>query len=96
LLFVILAMMGKEQLPLQATFLGLYALIRYRDWPLGLTTIGLSLVWFLVVMEWLIPANSVVGEHIFLGYYADFGDSPSEIVATVITRPDLVLQNLWQ
>jgi uncharacterized membrane protein len=96
LLFVILAMMGKEQLPLQAAFLGLYALIRYRDWPLGLTTIGLSLVWFLVVMEWLIPANSVVGEHIFLGYYADFGDSPLEIMATVITRPDLVLQNLWQ
>jgi hypothetical protein len=96
LLFAILAMAGKEQLPLQVAFLGLYALIRYRDWRLGLTTIGLAMIWFFVVMTWVIPANSVTGDHLFIGYYADLGDSPAEIVLTALTRPDLVLRNLWQ
>ncbi len=96
LLFAILAMAGKEQLPLQVAFLGLYAIIRYRDWWLGLTTIGLAMAWFFVVMYWIIPANSVTGDHLFIGYYADLGDSPGEIVVTAITRPDLVLKNLWQ
>jgi uncharacterized membrane protein len=96
LLFAVLAMAGKEQLPLQVAFLGLYALIRYRAWWLGLTTIGLAMAWFLVVMTWIIPANSVTGDHLFIGYYADLGDSPVEIVFTAITRPDLVLKNLWQ
>ncbi len=96
LLFAVLAMAGKEQLPLQVIFLGLYALICYRAWRLGLVTIGLALAWFFAVMYWLIPANSVTGDHLFIGYYADFGHSPLEILLTVITRPDLVLKNLWQ
>ncbi|MCB9079076.1 MAG: DUF2079 domain-containing protein [Anaerolineaceae bacterium] len=96
LLFAILAMSCKEQLPLQVAFLGLYAIIRYRDWRLGLTTIILSMTWFFVVMLWVIPANSVTGDHLFIGYYADLGDSPAEIVTTAITRPDLVIKNLWQ
>jgi hypothetical protein len=31
-----------------------------------------------------------------LGYYADLGDSPAQIVLTAVTRPDLVVKNLWQ
>ncbi|MBN1993596.1 MAG: DUF2079 domain-containing protein [Anaerolineae bacterium] len=96
ILFIILAMACKEQIPLQVTFLGLYALIRHRAWRLGLFTIGLGVAWFLVVMYWVIPTYSVTSDHIFLHYYADFGDNPLAIVTTVFTRPDLVLQNLWQ
>ena len=96
LLCVILAMMGKEQLPLQAAFLGLYAMVRYRYWRLGLTTVLLAMAWFFTIMYWIIPANSVTGQHLFIGYYADLGDSPLEIVTAALTRPDLVLQNLWQ
>ncbi len=96
LLFAILAMACKEQLPLQVAFLGLYALIRYRDWKLGLVTIALAMAWFFTVMVWVIPANSVTGDHLFIGYYADLGNSPLEIVETTLTRPDLVVKNLWQ
>lgn len=92
----ILAMMGKEQLPLQVTFLGLYAMLRHGYWRWGLITIGLALGWFFTMMYWIIPVNSVVGEHIFLGYYADLGDSPLEIVITALTRPDIIIQNVWQ
>ncbi|MEW5956454.1 MAG: DUF2079 domain-containing protein [Chloroflexota bacterium] len=96
LLFAVLAMACKEQLPLQVAFLGLYALIHGRDWKLGLVTIALAMAWFFTVMVWVIPANSVTGDHLFIGYYADLGDSPQEIVTTALTRPDRVVKNLWQ
>lgn len=95
-LCAMLAMLGKEQLPLQVAFLGLYALIRYRAWLWGGLTTGLAMAWFFFIMYWLIPANSVTGDHLFIGYYADLGNSPAEIVLTTLTRPDLVLKNLWQ
>ncbi len=96
LLFAVLAMACKEQIPLQVIFLGMYAIVRHKDWRLGLSTIVLASAWFAVVMLWVIPASSVTGEHIFLKYYSDFGHSPLEIVTTAITRPDIVLKNLWQ
>ena len=96
LLFAVLAMACKEQVPLQVMFLGVYAIVRHKDWRLGGFTIVLAGVWFAVVMLWVIPAFSVTGEHIFLSYYSDFGHSPLEIVTTAITRPDIVLKNLWQ
>lgn len=95
-IFAVLAMACKEQIPLQVIFLGLYALIRHRDWRLGLSTMVLGAAWFVVVMYWVIPAFSVISDHIFLHFYAEFGDSPAEIVLTVITRPDLVIKNLLQ
>jgi uncharacterized membrane protein len=96
LLFAVLAMASKEQLPLPVVFLGLYAIIRYRAWRLGAFTIALALAWFFIVMYWVIPANSVTEDHLFINFYADLGDSPSEIIVTTITRPDLVFKNLWQ
>ena len=96
LLFAVLAMACKEQIPLQVMFLGLYAIVRHKNWRLGIATIVLAGVWFAVAMLWVIPAFSVTGEHIFLKYYSDFGQSPLQIVSTAITRPDIVLKNLWQ
>ena len=96
LFFAMLAMLCKEQLPLQVAFLGLCAILLYRDWRLGLTTITIAMIYFFIVMYWIIPSNSITGDHLFIGFYADLGDSPLEIVTTVLTRPDLMLQNLWQ
>ena len=96
LLFSILAMACKEQVPLQVIFLGFYILWRQGKWVLGLGTIALGASWFFVVMYWVIPEHSVLGEHIFLNYYADFGQEPLEILLTVLTRPDLIIKNLWQ
>lgn len=95
-LFAVLAMACKEQIPLQVIFLGLYALIRHKDWRLGASTIALGAIWFAVVMYRVIPAFSVTQGHIFLNYYADLGGSPLEIVTTALTRPDRVWQVVWQ
>ncbi len=96
LIFAVLAMACKEQIPLVVFLMGLFAFFYYRQRKMGLILGGLAVVWFLVVMYWVIPAFSVTGGHIFLDYYADLGSSPGEIIVTAVTRPDLVIRNLWQ
>jgi len=96
LLFAVLAMACKEHIALVVLFMGLYALFRYRDWALGVTTVVLAIGYFITVMYWIIPTYSVIDRHLFLGYYSHLGNSPLEIVTTAVTRPDLVLQAIWQ
>ena len=96
LLFSVLAMACKEHIALVVAFMGLYAIIRYRDWLLGGLTIALATGYFFFVMYWIIPTYSITGDHLFLGFYSYLGDSPLEIVVTAITRPDLVLKSVWQ
>ncbi len=96
LLFATLAMACKEHVSLVVTFMGLYAIIRYRNWALGLFTVGFSLSAFLVIMYWVIPTHSVTGGHLLIGYYSHLGDTPLQIITTTITRPELVLKIIWQ
>jgi uncharacterized membrane protein len=96
LLCAVLAMTCKEHIALVVAFMGLYALIRYRDWVLGTLTILLALGYFVAIMYWIIPTYSVIGDHIFLGFYSHLGDSPIEIVVNAVTRPDIVLKDLLQ
>src|SRR5512137_1550036 len=96
LLFAVLAMACKEQIPLLVVFMGLYALLRHRDWRLGGAAVGLGAAWFVVVMYWVIPAYSVKQESLFLWYFSDLGDSPLEIVLGALARPDVVLGKLVQ
>jgi uncharacterized membrane protein len=91
-----LAMLCKEQLPLQVAFLGAAAIVMHHNWRVGLTTIIVALSYFFVLLYWVIPGNSVTGDHLFIGFYAELGDTPTEIVLTALTRPDLVLKILWQ
>jgi uncharacterized membrane protein len=96
LLFAVLAMGCKEQISLLVVFMGLYAILRHRDWRLGGAAVGLGVAWFVVVMYWVIPAYSVKQESLFLWYYSDLGDSPLEIVLGALARPDVVLSKLVQ
>jgi uncharacterized membrane protein len=95
-LFSVLAMACKEQIPLTIVMMGLYAIVAQRNWRLGLTLVGMGIVWFVTVMYWVIPAFSVTGGHIFMEYYADLGSTPLEVLATALTKPGLVLSKLWQ
>jgi len=94
--FAVLAMTCKEHIALVVVFMGLYAIFRHRDWRLGALTIILAVAYFVFVMYWIIPAYSVTGDHIFLGYFEYLGESPLEIIVTAITRPDLVINSLLQ
>ena len=94
-LFVILAMASKEDMPLVVAMLGLYAGLAQKRWWLAAITIGISALWFVVAVFAIQPAFAA-GGNIQLDRYAWLGNSPPEMLATMVAQPGLVFGHLWQ
>ena len=94
-LFVGLTMSCKEDMPLLVAMLGLYALVIHRRWKVGLLTIGAAIVWFGVAVGLIMPYFDTRGVSPLANRYAYLGDSPLEMLVTILTRPGLVLEQLW-
>jgi uncharacterized membrane protein len=94
-LFVGLTMSCKEDMPLLVAMLGLYALLVHRRWAVGLITIGVAAAWFVVAVGVIMPYFDTRGVSPLANRYAYLGDSPLEMVVTLLTRPGLVLEQLW-
>jgi len=92
--FLILAMACKEDMPLVAAMIGLYVGLTQRRWWLAGLVIGLSMAWF-VVAVFVIQPQFAVGGNIQLDRYTWLGNSPLEMVQTLITHPGLVFDHLW-
>ncbi len=92
--FLLLAMACKEDMPLVAAMLGLYAGLSRRQWRLAGLTIGLSLSWF-VVAFFVIQPRFAVGGNIQLDRYAWLGDNPPAMLKTLFNQPGLVLNHVW-
>ncbi len=94
-LFAILAVSTKEDMTLLVLMLGLYALLINRQIRLGLTTIGLCLVWaFLAVF--VIPPTFADTPNIHWNRYDHLGDSPTDIVLNFVIEPQRALTHLRQ
>jgi uncharacterized membrane protein len=94
IIFVLLAMACKEDMPLVVAMLGLYAGLVQRRWRLAGLTLGLSAIWFLTAFLVIQPLFSA-GGNIQLDRYAWLGNNPPEMVKTVVTQPALILNHLW-
>ncbi len=94
ILFVLLAMACKEDMPLVAAMLGLSVGLSHRRWRLAGLTVGLSAVWF-VVAFFIIQPRFAAGGNIQLDRYAWLGDNPVAMVQTLVTQPGLVFNHLW-
>jgi uncharacterized membrane protein len=94
-LFSILTMSCKEDMPLLVIMLGLYALLVRRRWLVGLATMTLAALWFVVAVGWIMPHFDTRGVSPLANRYAYLGDGPLEIAVTILTRPGLVLEQLW-
>ncbi len=94
LIFVVLAMACKEDIPLVVAMLGLYAGLARRRWRLAGFTIGLSLVWFVVAL-FVIQPFVAAGGNIQLDRYAWLGNNLPEMVQTALTQPGLIFGHLW-
>jgi len=92
--FVVLAMACKEDMPLVVAMLGLYAGLTQGRWRLAGVTLGLSIAWF-VVAVFVVQPQFAAGGNIQLERYAWLGNSPSEMLETLVTQPDLVFNHLW-
>lgn len=91
-LFALLAASCKEEIGLLVFMLGLYALIVQRRAHLGLVTMVLSLSWSLFAV--LVIQNHFAAGNIHWGRYAYLGETPGQMVISLLTRPDLVWTQL--
>ncbi|MEW5956742.1 MAG: DUF2079 domain-containing protein [Chloroflexota bacterium] len=96
-LFFLLALSTKEDIPLYVLMIGLYLLVlRRRGWEGG-GLIGVSLLWFYLATQVIIPAYRTGGEQsIYLAWFETLGDTPLEIVLSPFTQPDKVLALLFR
>ncbi len=97
LLFALFAGITKEQVWAVIALLGLYIGFFHKKWKLGLSifVICVSLTYILI---WHAIPNASGGEHFALSYYQQTqdGDSPSDLIKTVIFDPGKTLSIITQ
>lgn len=93
LIFFFLSLATKEQVALTTCFFGVYTI--YSNYILkktkkniyySLTIIGISIYWFVFTIFYVIPAFRG-SDHFAIKKYADFGDSPTNIIIGVLKNP---------
>lgn len=90
--FAVLTASCKEEMALLVLMMGLYAFMVLRRPRWGLITMALALGWaFLAVF---VIQNLFAAGNIHWGRYGYLGDSPSQMVWTLFTQPDIILDQL--
>ncbi len=93
-LFAVLAMSCKEDIPLLVAMLGIYIFVVQKDKKVGVLTFVGSGCWFYIAMFLISPRFSPIGQNVHLERYAYLGQTPQEVVSTVLTRPGLIWEQL--
>ncbi len=91
-LFAVLAASCKEEIGLLVFMLGLYAWLVLQKRRLGVTTMVLGLGWSLLAVLGIQAV--VAGGNIHWSRYAYLGETTGAKLASLVTRPDLVLAQL--
>jgi uncharacterized membrane protein len=90
--FLVSALAWKEDIALAVVVLGgVFVLRRHRR--LGLWTIAVGVIWFVIAYGIAMPHFNGGTNHAGI-FYGELGDSPSEIARTAVTDPGLVLDRL--
>lgn len=100
---LVLAMMCKEEIGFIAAAFGVYIFFAHRRYVFGgvLAIFGMTWVLFLILV--VIPRFQGGSTYYYFGgseyfgssLYSYLGSSPSEIIVTALTRPDIVLPNVF-
>lgn len=92
LFWLVLALLVKEEVTLIAIGFALYALFVQRRWQFGIGLTLATLVWALFLFGFLMPSlNHLEGNYTFATRYASLGNTPGQIILTLITSPATVL-----
>lgn len=95
-LFAALALACKEDMGLTVAMLGLYVLIALRRWRWGSITLGAGLAWFAVAVFLIQPLFSPSGGNLQAERYAWLGDTPLEMLGTLLLHPAQVWDHVWR
>ncbi|HSH05296.1 MAG TPA: DUF2079 domain-containing protein [Anaerolineae bacterium] len=95
---LLIALLCKEDIGIIVFMVGIYLLLWERDVKWGLGYAGLGMLWVIVIPNVVIPmlAPATVTDYPQLSYFADWGNSPQEMVITVLTQPELVMETLLE
>jgi uncharacterized membrane protein len=105
-IFFILTLLTKEQIGLTTAFFGFYVLWTYfqeakyrivisKKYIFPIVIILLSISWFYASLEWIIPMARGGTNHFALEYYGEFGDSPSDVVFSVLKQPTKAFEYIF-
>lgn len=94
-LFLLLSLMCKEYVSLIAVMLGLYIIFSERKIKIGLSTIVVGIIWFIVTIK-IIPLylkeNWFWNEYPF---YSHFGSGPIEVIKSILLHPMLLIKKIF-
>jgi uncharacterized membrane protein len=86
IVFSVLAMSCKEEIPLLIGMMGLYAFFLRKRKKIGTAMIIVAAIWFYVAVYIVIPWANPQGQSQYLAYYEGWGDNPPEIALTMIKQ----------
>lgn len=86
-IFLILSLLCKEYISLILIMLGIYIILRHKNFKIASLTILLGLFWFFLTYK-IIPGILRQGkENLMISYYAHLGSSISGVFRTIILHP---------
>lgn len=97
-IFFILSILVREEVALTTFFLGVYIFFIMKEKRHGITTAGISIFYFLLIAKVMMPyfagnSNSI-HYHVASGNFSHLGNSPSQILAYIISHPLTIISNL--
>lgn len=90
--FAILSMACKEEIPLVILMFGLWSVLFQQRWRSGLALAAISLIWFEAASSYIMPHFSPTGHPLLLARYEGLGQSPSQVVLTIVKHPVFALK----
>lgn len=91
LVWLILALLVKEEIALIAVGFGLYVLLVQREWRVGAALTVATVAWAIVQFGVLMPAwTETGGSYVFVRRYGSLGESPAHVLRTLVTSPATV------
>jgi uncharacterized membrane protein len=91
----LLTLLLREEIAFIAIAFGFIILFQGRP-RLGLGLVVFGLFWALVLFQYVIPYFSTTKSYVVTGFhYASFGNSPIEVVYSILSKPDLVLRTIF-
>ncbi|MBI2305588.1 MAG: DUF2079 domain-containing protein [Chloroflexi bacterium] len=94
LVFAVLAMSTKENIPLVVIAMGFYQMAIQRELRWGLAATILGGLWFAAVLGVVMPAFNIQGRSPHWYLYQDLGGGVRPMLVTMVTNPGHVLQVL--
>jgi uncharacterized membrane protein len=91
---IIFALLCKENLGLIVAMVGVYLIVRERDWKWGAPIVLLGAIWSVGMVLWVIPAISP-RDYPQMRYFLDWGGSLGEVALNMARSPLRVLQSMF-